>query len=175
MLSPPVLETQRLILRGHLASDFDAIAALWGDETTARFTTGKPSTRNESWQRLLRYTGLWPMLGFGYWAVTEKESGLYLGDIGFLDMKRDLQPSIEGFPEAGWVLHPSVRGRGIAVEAMDAALDWAQRSLPHKRAVCLINPENHSSLRVAAKLGFVEYTRSQLKDEDLLLLERALR
>ena len=50
----PVLETSRLILRGHRREDFDASAAMWGDLDAARHISGKPSTREESWARILR-------------------------------------------------------------------------------------------------------------------------
>jgi RimJ/RimL family protein N-acetyltransferase len=62
----PVIETQRLILRGHRLEDFDALAAMWADPHVARFIGGKPATQEESWARLLRYAGHWRLLGFGY-------------------------------------------------------------------------------------------------------------
>ena len=77
MTAPPViLETVRLILRPHSLDDFASVAALWSEPLVTRFTSGsQPSTPVESWQRLLRYHGLWPALGFGYFAVTDKKAG----------------------------------------------------------------------------------------------------
>lgn len=45
MSRAPVLETERLILRGQRASDLDAFAAMWGDPEVTRFIGGKPATR----------------------------------------------------------------------------------------------------------------------------------
>ena len=83
------------------------MAAMWADAGVTRFISGRPFTREECWARLLRYAGLWPTLGFGYWAIEDKAEGRFLGEAGFADFKRDMTPSIEGLPEAGWVLAPS--------------------------------------------------------------------
>ena len=69
MSDMPVLETERLILRAHRLDDFPAFAAMWAEPLTVRYISGKPSTENQSWMRLLTFSGLWPLLGFGIWAV----------------------------------------------------------------------------------------------------------
>jgi hypothetical protein len=100
----PILETLRLKLRPHRLSDFIYSAAMWADPFVAQYTSGKPLTEEESWTKFLRYAGHWQLLGFGYWAVEEKATGDFIGEIGFADYKRDLQPSLNGMPEIGWVL-----------------------------------------------------------------------
>ena len=72
-VAPPGLETDRLVLDGHRADDLDPLAAMWADERVVHHVGGRASTRQESWFRLLRYRGLWPVLGYGYWAVREKQ------------------------------------------------------------------------------------------------------
>ena len=99
--SVPVIETQRLRLRGHRLDDFEACAVLWGDPIVTRFIGGKPSTREESWARLLRNVGHWSLLGFGYWVVEDRATGQFAGEIGFSDFRRDITPSLEGIPESG--------------------------------------------------------------------------
>lgn len=100
----PAIETQRLVLRGFRVEDFADSAALWADPDVTRFIGGRPSTEEESWTRFLRYLGHWSALGFGYWAVREKNSGRYVGEVGFADYRRDIEPSLGGAPEIGWVL-----------------------------------------------------------------------
>ena len=39
----PVIETERLLLRGHRLDDFEALAAMWADPAVVRFIGGKPS------------------------------------------------------------------------------------------------------------------------------------
>lgn len=102
-----------------------------------------------------RYIGWWAFLGFGYWAVEERATGAFVGDVGFMDAMRDLVPSISGMPEAGWVLAPAFHGRGYGTEAVAAALAWADATLAPPQTVALIANENAASLALGAKFGYV--------------------
>ena len=169
----PRLDTERLILDAHSAADLEALASLWSDPAIAAAIGIAPSTRQESWSRLLRYRGLWPLLGFGYWAIREKPSARYIGDIGFADFHRDYARSIEGLPEAGWALLPTAHGRGLATEALRAALTWLDTKNLGP-AICLIDENNRVSLRLAERNGF--HAPVILPESPgLLLLTRAMR
>jgi RimJ/RimL family protein N-acetyltransferase len=173
-LNHPVrLETERLVLDGHVAEDFEPLAAMWADPEVARFIGGRPSTPQESWMRLLRYGGLWPLLGYGYWAVREKPSGRYIGDLGFADFHRDVEPSIIGVPEAGWAIASWAQGRGYAREALGASLNWLDGERRFDRSCCLIAPENAVSIHLAKRQGFEGGTTIQFKGEDTLLFYRS--
>ena len=116
----PVIETQRTILRSHRSDDFDTYVAMWADPAVTRFIGGKPRTREESWMRFLRHAGLWSLLGYGFWAVEEKATGRFIGEAGFHDLKRNMAPSIEGIPEAGWALASNAHGRGLGQRGRQA-------------------------------------------------------
>jgi RimJ/RimL family protein N-acetyltransferase len=177
-LGVPPVDTERLTLRGHILADADESAALWADPVATRHIGGRPSTAEESWARVLRYAGLWPLLGFGYWVVRERATGRFVGEVGLADFRRDVMPALDGAPEVGWALAPWAHGRGFATEAVQAALTWADANLREARGhpprtVCLIAPENVASLRVAAKCGFREVARATYKGTETLLFERA--
>jgi hypothetical protein len=89
VLDIPVVETERLRLRGHTLDDFPHTRALWGDAAVVTYMGGKPLTLEECWTRFLRYRGHWSVLGFGYWVVEEKATGDFVGEVGFGDFKRD--------------------------------------------------------------------------------------
>jgi RimJ/RimL family protein N-acetyltransferase len=169
---PPRLQTERLILDAHMAGDFEALAGMWEDPEVVRHISGRPSSRADSWSRLLRYRGLWSVLGYGYWAVRERSSGRYMGDVGFADFHREMEPSIAGVPEAGWVLAPWAHGRGYATEAMAAACRWMDgtRDFPH--TVCILVAQNVASIRVADKTGFTEELPAVFRGEPCLLRTR---
>ena len=167
----PTLETPRLRLRAHRHADFDNCAAMAADPVVMRFLGGKPNTREECWMRMLRHAGFWALTGMGSWIVETKD-GEFIGEIGFLWLKREIEPSIEGFPEMGWVTTAAAHGKGYASEAVAAALAWGDANLPHTRYTCIIDPDNAASLGVARKAGFVEYARGVYKDEPTVFLER---
>ena len=150
----PTLQTERLILRPHRREDFDHCAAMWANPDVVRYIGGKPFTREEVWARLLRYAGHWQWLGFGFWALEEKATGGFAGELGFAEFMRDLDPPIVGTPEIGWVLAPPAHGKGYATEAVRAAVAWGDVKFNSGRTVCLIDPENLASIRVAQKCGF---------------------
>jgi len=168
----PTIETERLVLRGYRVEDFPDMAAAWADPEVVRYI-GRPSTEEESWARFLRNSALWPMLGYGYWAATEKGSGRWIGDVGFADFKREIEPSLKGVPEIGWVLARAAHGRGYGTEAAQAALRWLTGALGPQRTVCIIDDRNAASLRVADKCGYREFARTQYKGSTVVMLERS--
>ena len=167
----PIIETERLRLRGHRLDDFEPLAAMWGDPAVVRFISGKPSTREESWARLLRYPGHWTLMGYGFWVIEEKASGAFVGEGGFADFKREVDPPIDA-PEQGWALAPAAQGRGYAAEAVAAMLRWGEAHFARRDFVCMIAPDNAPSLKLAHKLGYREYARTAYKGEASVLLRR---
>lgn len=150
----PVLETTRLKLRGHRLDDFTHCAAMWADPQVTQYIGGKPLTEEEAWTKFLRYAGHWRLLGFGYWAIEEKATGKFVGELGFADYKRDLQPPLNGTPEIGWVLASPAHGKGYATEAVRAAVAWGDAHFQAARTACIIAPENLASIHVAEKCGY---------------------
>ncbi len=168
----PSLTTERLTLRGHTVADFDESAAMWADPDVTRYISGRANTQEEAWARLLRYVGHWALLGFGYWVVREKATNRFVGEVGFVDYKRDVVPSLDGAPEAGWVLSPAAHGRGFATEAVHAILTWGESRFGAARTVCLIHPDNLRSIRVAEKCGYREQVRTTHRDQTVIIFER---
>ncbi|PTW55792.1 RimJ/RimL family protein N-acetyltransferase [Breoghania corrubedonensis] len=168
----PELESERLILRALRGDDFDAYAAMWADPQVTRYIGNVALTREQSWTRFLRQAGAWVHLGFGYFALIEKVTGDFVGEAGLQDLHRDIEPSIEGMPEAGWVLARHGQGRGLAVEAMRAVLGWADRPRGLERTVCIMDDDNAASRRVAEKLGYRAYAASHYDGAEIAMFER---
>lgn len=172
---PPTLESAHLVYRAHALSDYADCAALWADPDVTRHIGGRPFTAEESWHRLLRYAGHWELLGYGFWVIVDKESGRYAGNIGFGDFKRALEPPMADFaPEMGWVLAPWAHGRGFGTEAVTTALAWSDANLPGGRTVCMIDPANLASIRVAEKCGFRPYAEATYHGPIVRLFERRI-
>lgn len=168
----PVIETERLKLRAHCLDDFISCSAMWADPVVTRYIGGKPLSGEESWARLLRYVGHWALLDFGYWVIEEKATGDFAGETGFADYKRNLEPSLDGTPEIGWVLASKSHGKGYATEAVRAAVTWGDKHFKRSRTACLIHPENLPSIRVAEKCGYREFQQATYKGQPTMVFIR---
>jgi RimJ/RimL family protein N-acetyltransferase len=145
---------------------------MWADPVVVRFIGGRPFTEEEVWSRMLRYAGHWSWLGYGYWAIELKSTGELIGELGFADYKRDVQPSLDGMPELGWVLATQAHGQGFAREAVATVLAWGDAQFGAARTVCMIDPDNVASIRVAMKSGYKEWQRGSYKGNPAIIYRR---
>ena len=146
---------------------------MWADPRVTEHIGGRPLTREECWRNIQRYVGHWALLGYGYLAVRETATGVFLGEVGLMDSRRDTQPSFEGVPEAGWAFAPAAGGRGYAREAVAALLGWADGQ-GIARTVCIIDHANTPSIRLAEAVGFRAAGEVGYRDARTLLFERRI-
>ncbi len=167
----PMLETERLRLRRHRESDLPPRLAMTGDPERTRFIGGAQGPE-ENWDRVLRYAGHWALLGYGIFVVEERASGRFAGEVGLCDFRRGLGADFDGTPEAAWMVADWAAGRGYAAEAVRAVIAWHEGQFGVRRQVCIIDPDNEASLRVAAMLGFAPIREASYKEHDVILHER---
>jgi RimJ/RimL family protein N-acetyltransferase len=166
-MSPPVIETERLILRRRRIEDFEAFAEIQADPLFQAHIAGAPVKREQAWIKFLRMEGHWALLGYGFWAIEERSTGRFIGEAGFADFKRDMILDYSNDPEAGWGLTPEAQGKGYAREAMAAALDWLDGEYAAPRSFCIISPENFRSKKLALDLGFEHQGQAAYKSENV--------
>ena len=149
MTTIPVLETQRLILRGFQPSDTEPFIAAMAQDDFARTITreARGLARDEAWRSMAMVNGSWSLDGFGNWVVTLKETGEPIGRLG------PFAPP--GWPdfEVGWAIFPEHQRKGYAVEGAVAAIEWCKQALGHERLIHCILKGNAGSERTAAALG----------------------
>ena len=146
----PVIETERLLLRQWQSRDMAPYTAMLSDPGTARFITvdGKPVIDEMTgWRHAVVMAGHWVLHGAGMFAVEEKSSGTFAGRVGPWR-----PPGWPGF-EVGWGIAREFRGKGFAVEAARASIDWAFATYDIDRIVHCIDRENIASQNVARRLG----------------------
>jgi RimJ/RimL family protein N-acetyltransferase len=168
----PRLETERLILRGFEAQDFDAYHSTMQDPEVMRYLGAEALGREEATRRMSLFTGFWELQGRGMWGVQRKEGGPIVGHVGMFDLRRDMQPSIEGLPEMGWIFDRSVHGQGIAFEACQAALAWHDATFGVLEIPAIISLGNEASMKLAEKLGFVRDADAVYRNEPIALFRR---
>jgi RimJ/RimL family protein N-acetyltransferase len=148
--SGPVIETERLKLRRWCGADVEPNTAMLGDPGTARFITsdGKPVTDAlVGWRNAAIMAGHWVLHGVGMFVVEEKQTRRFVGRVGPWS-----PPGWPGF-EIGWGIARAVRGKGYAVEAARAAIDWAFATYEIDEIIHCIDQENIASQGVARRLG----------------------
>jgi RimJ/RimL family protein N-acetyltransferase len=170
----PTLSTPRLTLRPHRLEDFAFYAQMWREPEVARHITvgGMPRTEEEAWASFLRLAGQWQMVGFGFWAVEEKAGGKLVGELGFIERKRDW--GFKDMPEMGWAFATSATGKGYATEAVSAAIAWGAAHFGHIRVIAVTAPQNYASIRVAEKCGFREFQRDLSGGHPSVIFDRVL-
>lgn len=151
----PLLHSERLTLRAHQLTDLDPASAMWGNPNVVRHIGGAPRSRAEVWTTIQRSFGCWHLLGFGFWVITDRTTGEFFGEIGFLEGLRDITPSHIGTPEAGWCLTETAWGKGYASEALALVVAWADEQLSSQETICIIDTDNLASARVANKNGYI--------------------
>ena len=89
--------------------------------------------------------------GYSFLAVTERATGAVIGDGGLHPMG-GVGPDVE----LGYTLARAVWGRGYATELGRALIEYAFTELGVPRVVAQVEPANHASRKVLAKLGMTE-------------------
>ncbi len=167
-----MIETARLILRPYTLVDYAPYCEMCSDPEVVRYIGGQNLSAEDAWNRLLRYVGHWTMFRYGLFAVIEKSTGDYIGETGLADFHRSMGEGFDGSPEAAWVFRRAIGGHGYAHEAADAAHRWLDGSFGAQRTVCLIDPGNGPSLRLAEKLGYRPFGSGSYRGSVVTMLER---
>lgn len=142
----PVIETERLILRGFEERDFEGFAAMRADPEVMHFIGGAQQP-HEAWRTMAATLGHWCLRGFGFFCVEEKSSGALVGNCGTI-LPHDWPEN-----EIGYSFTQAAQGKGYGTEAATAALSFAYKYLGWKTAISVIDKDNRPSQRVAEKLN----------------------
>jgi len=161
-------ETDRLTIRPPAEGDRHRFIELFTDETFTIFGEGHdvPSA-NARFDRMLALAELVP---FAKQPVIEKSTGLIVGYSGVGTVNVDGLDRLEW----GWRFAVESRGRGYATEATEALLAVADANRDGEM-LCIIDPANQPSLRVADKVGFRWWRRVDWPDDPPVPTELLLR
>ena len=145
-----ILETQRLLLRHLVMDDLDELFALYQDPEMRKYFPEGVLNHADTKDELE-----WHMHGhprhpeLGLWATVHKETGKFIGRCGLLPWNIDGRLEVE----IAYMIDKSYWGRGLATEAAQGIMDYAFGTLNLSRLICLIDPENIASQKVAQKIG----------------------
>lgn len=145
-----IAETERLLIRELCVEDAEALMKMYADAEIKRYMEPLPEAESEVRELIAAYVHyMYELTGFGIWGIVKKSDGKLIGRVGF-------EPESEGEGIAlGYLLCAGERKKGYALEACQAALEYAERELevPRKEIRCHIAPDNAASRKLAEKLG----------------------
>jgi RimJ/RimL family protein N-acetyltransferase len=171
-MNAPLIQARRLDLFQPQAEDLPGVAAILVPDAVRRHLGNRPVSMADEFSRFLRNAGSWALYGYGNFIVRERAEPAVIGICGVFRSWRGFGQGLDDVPEAGWIFAEPVWGRGYAGEAAGAALDWFDRTHGPCRIACMIEPDNHASLALAARLGFVAYGEQEFDGSTVILLQR---
>lgn len=159
-----LLHTSRLALRAFTPKDAPLLAALDADTDVVRYANPMSSSLQgyeeiiASWERKY-YTNKDSSTLYGFWAVEERETGVFLGWYLLrpaLDFRFAKEAGFEaGEIEIGYRFHNAAWGKGYATEGSQ---ELVRRALAEENTIAVVAValvENRASTRVMEKCGLV--------------------
>ncbi|MGV3511178.1 MAG: GNAT family N-acetyltransferase [Novosphingobium sp.] len=174
MTALPRLETARLVLSVPRKDDYLRLRDLVADPQVHRFLGPRPEDpTTDMFSRALRAAGSWHLYGYGMFLACDRQTGELVGQVGMFHSLRGFGKGMDDVVEAGWIVARPFWGKGYAREAMEASLEWFDRTQEPRRIACMIERGNEASVRLAERLGFATYDEHQFDDGVVLdLYER---
>jgi len=161
-----ILETHRLILRHLLPNDLDSLFALYSDPEIRRYFPEGTLTYAETREELEWFLNGHPTHPeLGLWATIHKQTGEFMGRCGLLPWTIEQRPEVE----VAYLLAKTYWGQGLGTEAAQAILHYGFQQLHLSRLICLIDPGNQASSKVARKIGMTLEKELELDGEPTLI------
>jgi len=145
-----ILETQRLRFRHQVITDLDDLWALYCNPNITKYIPDAPRSREEAKEELEWFMNGHPRHPeLGLWATIDKDTDKFIGRCGLLPWEIDGKNEVE----VAYTIAEEYWGQGLGTDAAQAILQYGFESLNLSRLICLIDPENIASQRVAEKIG----------------------
>jgi [ribosomal protein S5]-alanine N-acetyltransferase len=157
MLSPnfspfPELVTDRLILRQVRIEDAEALFSLRSDAALMKYI-GRPiaSSIDDAVKLIDVILDLQQKNDGITWAICLKETPqVLMGTVGYWRMQKEHYRA-----EIGYLLHGSLHGKGVMMEAIKSVLDFGFNIMQLHSVEAVVDPANAASIGLLQKTGFV--------------------
>ncbi|MFD1174869.1 GNAT family N-acetyltransferase [Paenibacillus puldeungensis] len=143
-----IIQTNRLVFREFAQADLEPLFLLLSDPTVMKYCSG-PMDLTGATKWLNAAMACYKQYGYDYWAVYEKNTGDFIGQIGILNQQ------IAGKYEdcLAFMIGQKYWNKGYATEGALACIDYAFGPLKLDRLIATVEPENLPSIRVLKKIG----------------------
>jgi ribosomal-protein-alanine N-acetyltransferase len=141
-----VVETERLILHRPNSEDLFVLKDLWRNHQCREFLGGIVSDETIE-QKMIELQNHWDQHHFGLWAVRLKILNQIIGICG-------LHHSEDGI-EISYVFFPQFWGKGYAVEAVKAGMNYGFSFLKLKEIIAITQDANAKSCLLLDRIGLI--------------------
>ena len=159
-----------MALRRLTLDDLGALAAIYRDADVRKYFPEGTLTYEQTKEELEWITDVYyGQYGFGLWATLLKETNEFIGRCGLLPWTIDGRQEVE----VAYLITKAHWGRGLGTEAARAILAYGFGELHLSRLICLIDPANEASVRVATKIGMSLEREAEIDGEPTLVYSAA--
>lgn len=147
-----IIETERLILRPWKEEDFEPFAQLNADKRVREYFSST-LTRAVSDGFANKFKSDIEKNGWGWWAVSVKNSAPFIGFIGLNILDIPIPSHSTSPVEIGWRLAVDYWGKGYATEGALACLRFGFETLKLPEIIAITTEQNFRSISVMKKIG----------------------
>lgn len=143
-----IIQTDRLVFREFTQADIDKLFLLLSDTIVMKHCLGPMDiTGVQKWLDIA--IECYKKYGYDYWAVYERYTNTFIGQIGILNQE------IDGKREEclAFMIGQKYWNKGYATEGAIACINYAFKSLKLERLIATVEPENLQSICVLKKIG----------------------
>ena len=156
MIEFPVLQTERLVLRGFCNSDAPAVYDIFSQDIVTKYHNTETMQSIEQAEDLVQVRASLFGSGLGIrWGFALKEQrDVIIGSCGYYNVNKAFRSV-----EIGYDLHPVFWRQGIMTEALTAAISYGFGEgffFPLNRIEALTRVEHEASAALLERLGFQE-------------------
>lgn len=143
-----ILETERIYLREMDQCDYDDLCEILQDaETMYAYEQAFTDIEAQNW--LNKQFERYKQFGFGLWAVIDKKTKCFIGQVGLTIQNVEGKDELE----IGYLIKRKYWHCGYATEAAIACKEYAFYHLKKDRVVSIIRDTNSASQNVAKRVG----------------------
>ena len=143
-----IVTTERLVMRRAEVRDLGALHAILANADAMRYWATLPHATLHQTREWLKDMMASPETESDDFVV--EFEGRVIGKAGFWRL-----------PEIGYIFHPDIWGRGLAFECLSALIARVLTRFDADALLADVDPRNTGSLRLLARLGFVETRRAR--------------
>ena len=171
----PDLELYPGRFRPATPDDLETLISILHDRQVRRYLCDDTALPRETVADLLVQSDQLDRRGLGLWMIELGDDGV-VGVAGLEPVSEDLEdvPHMEGGIEPLIALSPDHWGRGLASQAMNALIRYAERTLGLSQLVAAVDQPNDRSLQLMERCGFEPVGRTPGPANELVLYRRRL-